>query len=352
MEKKKTVLVSGANGYVASWLVKKLLDEGCTVHAVVRDVSKPSKVAHLLALAKESKGELKLFNGDLLVEDSYAEAMKNCTVVFHTASPFKLDIKDPQKELIDPALKGTENLLNTATKVGGVERIVLTSSVAAIYTDASECAQYENGEITESMWNTTASLTYQPYSYSKTLAEKKAWELCGLQKQWELVVINPSLVFGPFLSASLTTSESFKILKQIGDGTFKFGAPRMGIGIVDVRDLATAHFKAAFEADAKGRYITSAHNTNFLEVAQALYAIFGKAYPLPNTPAPKWFVWLFGPLFNKTLTRRYVANNIDHVFKANNSKIQSELGVIFRPLNETLKDAFQSLIDAGVLKPN
>ena len=84
--------------------------------------------------------------------------MGGASVVFHTASPFKLTVKDPQKELIDPALAGTRNVLEQATRVDSVQRVVVTSSVAAIYTDAAECAEAPNGILTEDVWNTTASL--------------------------------------------------------------------------------------------------------------------------------------------------------------------------------------------------
>ena len=117
---KVTVLVTGANGYVASWIVKKLIDEGHTVHATVRNINDTSKTVHLKSLVKGSSGKLKIFEADLLIDDSYKASMEGCSIVFHTASPFRLDIKDPQKELIDPALRGTENVLTTANKISSV----------------------------------------------------------------------------------------------------------------------------------------------------------------------------------------------------------------------------------------
>ena len=122
----------------------------------------------------------------------------------------------------------------------------------------------------------------------------------------------------------------------------------MGIGVVDVRDLAQAHFNAAFQHNARGRYIASAYNTSFLEIAQNLFPKFGHEYPIPKKAAPKWLIWLLGPLLNKALTRKFVINNVNHVFKANNSKIKQDLDIEFRPLNETLEDAFQSLVIAKV----
>ncbi|HKJ48292.1 MAG TPA: NAD-dependent epimerase/dehydratase family protein, partial [Christiangramia sp.] len=216
IDKTKPVLVTGATGYVAGWLVKRLLEEGMTVHAAVRDPQKEEKVHHLNGIAKNSNGTIKYFKSDLLNKGSYAEAMQGCELVFHTASPFTSEYDDPQKELIEPAVKGTANVLNQANKTDSVKRIVLTSSCAAIYTDAKEVKNTPNGKLTEEMWNTTASLDYQTYSYSKTLAEKKAWEINKSQQKWDLVTINPSLVMGPPLNPNATTSESFSLLKQLG----------------------------------------------------------------------------------------------------------------------------------------
>jgi nucleoside-diphosphate-sugar epimerase len=349
IDKTKPVLVTGANGYVASWLVKRLLDEGLTVHAVVRNPLDDQKVGHLTRIASESKGVLKLFKGDLLQKGSYTEAMKGCELVYHTASPFSTAVKDPQKELIEPAVLGTENVLLSANEVESVKRVVVTSSCAAIYTDAIDTVNAPGGMLTEQIWNETSSLDYQPYSYSKTLAEKKAWEISKKQDRWDLVTVNMSLVLGPALNPKFTTSESTNILKMLGNGEMKMGAPKMGVGLVDVRDVAEAHFKAGFVAEAHGRYITSAHNTNFLEMGQVLLPKYGANYPLPKKALPKWLLMLVGPMVNKLFTRRFIRNNVNVEWEADNSKIKKELGMTFRPLKETMEDSFQSIIEAELI---
>ncbi len=349
IDRTKPVMVTGATGYVAGWLVKKLLDEGLTVHAAVRNPDKTEKLEHLNKLAAESKGSIRYFKADLLKPGSYAEAMEGCELVFHTASPFTSEIKDPQKELIEPAVQGTRNVLEQANKTASVKRVVLTSSCAAIYTDASEVAQTPKKILTEDIWNTTASLSYQPYSYSKTLAEKEGWKIAETQKQWDLVVVNPSFVMGPALNANVATSESINILKQLGDGTMKMGAPNLGVGVVDVRDLAIAHFNAGFKPEAEGRHIISGHNSSFLEMAQLLHGKFGDRYPLPNKPIAKWLLMLVGPMANKAFSRAFIRNNVNHEWKADNSKSIQKLGVTYRKLEETMTDSFQALIDKGVL---
>jgi len=348
-DRTKPVLITGATGYVAGWLVKKLLEEGFTVHAAVRDPSGKEKTGHLDELAENAPGQIKYFQSDLLKTGSYAEAMEGCELVFHTASPFKNIVDDPQKELIEPAVKGTENVLEQAIKTESVKRVVVTSSCAAMYTDAIDTQNTPKGMLTEDIWNTTASPGYQPYSYSKTLAEKKAWELNEKQNQWDLVTINPSLVMGPALNAGTVTSESYNILKQLGDGTLKFGAPKMGLGLVDVRDVAEAHFRAGFNPLAKGRYITSAHNTNLLEMAQVLQPKYGDKYPLPKNALPKWLLLLIGPIINKALNRKFIRNNINVEWKADNSKIKRDLDMEFRPVKETMEDSFQVLIDKDLV---
>ncbi len=338
------VLVTGATGYVAGWIVRRLVEAGVTVHAAVRDPGDTRKLAHLQAMSDAGPGTVRFFAADLLQPGSYARAMAGCAVVLHTASPFTTSVKDPQRELVDPALLGTRNVLEEASRTASVRRVVLTSSCAAIYTDAADCADAPGGVLTEAVWNTTASLTHQPYSYSKTLAEQEGWRLARLQSQWRLVVVNPSLVVGPATNPR-PTSESFNIVRQLGDGTMKAGAPRAGFGVGDVRALAQAHLAAAFLPDAEGRHIVSGHDTDLLSVGQSLLPRFGDRYPLPRRALPKWLVWLVAPMSG--LTRRFVSRNVDHAWHADNRKSREALGMRYRPLQESMNDMFAQMVAEG-----
>lgn len=349
IDKTKPVLVTGANGYVASWLVKRLLEEGITVHAAVRDKTNQAKIKHLQELVEKAPGTIRFFNTDLLTPGSYQEAMEGCELVYHTASPFTTNVKDPQKELIEPAEQGTANVLSTASEVPAVKRVVVTSSCAAIYTDAIDSINAPGGRLTEDVWNETASLDYQPYSYSKTLAERKAWELAHAQKQWDLVTLNPCLVLGPALNPQNTSSESVNILKMLGDGQMKMGAPKIGMGIVDVRDVAEAHFQAGYTPGAAGRYITAAHETDFLEMGTVLQAKYGDQYPLPKKALPKWLLMLVGPFTNKLFTRNFIRKNVNIPWRANNEKIRKDLGISFMPMQKTMEDSFEMMIREGLL---
>lgn len=349
IDRSKPVLVTGATGYVAGWLVKKLLEEGFTVHAAVRNPNASDKLKYLNKLAASSPGEIKYFKSNLLEKGSYEEAMQGCEVVFHTASPFTVTVSDPEKELLEPAVKGTRNVLETANQVESVKRVVLTSSCAAIYGDNIDFKNTGEGIFTEEHWNTTSSLKHNAYSYSKTLAEKEAWKIAGEQTRWELVVINPILVLGPAINPKGVTSESFHLMKMMGDGTLKMGVPPMGWGIVDVRDVAEAHFRAAFTSQARGRYLVSGHNTSYLEMAKILAERFGNRYPIPRRELPKWLLWLVGPMVDKAITRTFVARNFGYPWKGDNSKSRRELGLEYRPLSETICDMFEQLIEAGEL---
>lgn len=339
--------MTGASGYVAGWIVKQLLEAGVTVHAAVRSPDAAEKIQHLVDAAAAAPGEIRFFAADLLTPGSYAEAMAGCATVFHTASPFTLDVRDPQRELVDPALLGTRNVLEQATATPSVRRVVLTSSIAAIYSDNSDLADAPRGVFDETIWNTNSSLTHNPYYYSKTVAEAEAWKIVETQSAWDLVVINPTLVLGPSVSAT-TTSESFRLVKQFGDGVMKMGAPRVSLGVVDVRDVAAAHLAAAFRPAAAGRYIVNAENTDFLTLARALEPRFA-AYPLPRRAMPKWLIWLVGPMINAMTTRRYVSLNVDLPFRADNAKSVRELGLVYRPARDAINEMFEQMIETGVL---
>ena len=347
IDKKKPVMVTGATGYVAGWIVKKLLEDGITVHAAVRDPENKEKLKYLVQMADKSKGEIKFFKADLLEDGSYLEAMKNCELVYHTASPFINVVKDPQKDLVNPALLGTRNVLESVNKTNSVKRVVLTSSCAAILGDTKDLLALPNGTATEEHWNTTSSLGHQPYSYSKTVAEREAWKMVEGQERWDLVVINPTFVLGPGINPK-STSESFNIIKQMGDGSMKMGAPGLDLGVVDVRDVAEAQIRAGFKPEAKGRHIVSNTHKTFLQLADLLRPQYGAEYPLPKKELPKWLVWLVAP--TQGIKRKMVSNNFGYQWLVDNSKSKKELGLEYTSIEQTMKEFFQQMIDHDVFK--
>lgn len=342
----KPVLVTGANGYIASWLVRKLLESGRHVHATVRNPGDKAKVGHLLRLGDEFPGKLALFKADLLQDASFDEAMQGCEIVFHTASPFiARNISDPETQLIRPALEGTRNVLSSANRVKSVTRVVLTSSIAAVYGDAQDIRKTGKKAFDESDWNVTSSSGYQPYQYSKTIAEKLAWEMCAGQDRWQLVTINPGMVFGPSLGP--TGSESIKIMEDFGNGTLLLGAPDLVFAIVDVRNIAEAHIKAAFSKNSSGRYICVSESLTYMDISKAFRKRFGWKHPFPRMKAPTTIFWVIAPLLG--VQRDFVMRNVGFPLEFNNRRAARELGINFLPARQTVIDHFSQMLDQGVV---
>lgn len=347
IDKTKPVLVTGGTGYMASWIIKMLLEEGINVNATVRDPLDVQKVEHLTALAKGAAGKLKLFKADLLDFGSFDEPMQDCELVIHTASPFYITgIKNPEEELIQPAKEGTRNVLEAAKRTPTVKRVVLTSSVAAIYGDAVDIKLAPGGLFTEKEWNVTSSAEHHPYPYSKTIAEKETWAIAKEQDQWDLLTINPGWILGPSLSKR-KDSMSIKTMIQFGNGTYKNGVPEMWYPIVDVRDVALAHIKAGFTPKASGRHIIASGEAKLLDVANILRKHFGDAYPFPRRQVPKFLFWLIAPM--RGFTRKHVSRNADHRIKIDNSYSKVDLGMSYIPIEQTVKEHFQQILDDGLL---
>ena len=204
--------------------------------------------------------------------------MVKCNIVFHTASPFIIDAKrinNPQIDFYNPIVDGTENVIQAVEDTKTVKKVILTSSIAAIYGDLNECLNSTQGSITEKDWNKTSSMNHIPYSYSKTIGEKLAWQKAEKQNRWQLIAINPPIIVGPSI-AGFSTSGSDDMIKSFVNGSLKAGAPPVSFGMVDVRDVAEAHVRAAFIKNAKGRYIILDRSVSFLQVAQILTNKLGK----------------------------------------------------------------------------
>ncbi len=345
IDKNIKVLVTGGTGYLASWIIKLLLDKGIKVHATVRNPSDTQKFEHLTKIDKTDL--ITFYKADLLNSGSFEEAMQGCDYIIHTASPFFLSgFKDAQKELIEPAKLGTRNVLETAKKVESIKRVVLTSSVVAVYGDAVDVNQTKADIFTEDHWNTTSNLEHQPYSFSKTVAEKEAWTIAKTQTNWDLVVINPGWIMGPSLSHR-NDSFSIKTMIEFGNGTYRTGVPDMQFGGVDVRDVAKAHVNAMLLPQAKGRHILVNKTGSMIEIANIIRKNINGKYPLPTMTVPKSIFWLIAPFVG--YTRKYVKLNVGIPFKFDNSYSKTNLEMTYRPYDETITDHFKQILDDGLI---
>lgn len=335
----KPICVTGASGFIASYVSRELLDNGYTVRATVRGLTKGNKYEYLTSLPGAAE-RLELMQAELLTEGSYDEAIAGCEYVIHTASPYVLDVKDPQHDLVDPALKGTLNVLQACGKSGSVKKVVLTSSVAAVFDEPISGHVY-----TEKDWNETSSLTRNPYFYSKTLAERSAWDYIEKENPaFELVVVNPSMVIGPSLVPSLNTSN--QILRDVLAGTYPM-IMSISWGFVDVRDVAHAHILAMENEKAKGRYLCTGETLSMSEVVSILREAGYSNYKLPKMK----MTGKVGNVMVKILVstqpkgvRTFIRTHVGRGVEYNNLKIRQELGISFRSVKESILEVVKDLL--------
>lgn len=331
-------LFTGATGYVAAHLTRMLLETGHTVHATVRSLGNASKLRPLHTLQQRFAGRLSLFEADLLIPGSFDAAMAGCTVVHHLASPFLLPekITDGRRQMLEPALEGTRNVLASVERTASVQRVVMTSTVGAIFGDYIDVRQMKDGVLSEAYFNTTSTLETNPYHLSKVEAEKEAWRLHGLQQRWSLVTINPGMILGPSLTPE-SASGSLFLLDEMLRGLLFYGMPDLCLTTVDVREVAVAHLRAAERPGAHGRYILADKQMiSFVEISKVLRRVHPRPWLLPRHTIPNWVVRLIGPAFG--LTPDYIRKHLGIRFPVDNQRSMDELGITYRPIGETLTD--------------
>ena len=346
---KSPVVLTGGTGYLGGHILSQLLDAGYDVRLTSRNPEKTKSQPWIKDLMAKHTDTLSFYAADLEKEGSFDEAMIGAKAVIHAASPFKIEgIKDAKKELIDPAVNGTKNVLHSVDKHQNIEKVVLTSSVASVYGDAKDIDLYEEKEFNENHWNTSSSISHQPYSYSKVSAERAAWSI-NANKSWKLVTINPGFILGPSLSKR-SDSTSIKFMIDMLGGKYKTGVPNLYFVLVDVRDVAAAHIAALENDNATGRYICSNESKSILEIAQLLRELVPERNSkIPTRKLPNWLAYIFAPLL-AGFSWNYLRKNLGIPIYMNNSKIKKELGIEFRPLKETLLAQANQVIKDGLLK--
>jgi nucleoside-diphosphate-sugar epimerase len=281
---------------------------------------------------------------DLTREEGWDEAVRGCRYVLHTASPFPSFTPKDEMELIRPAVEGTRRVLAAAARTG-TRRVVLTSSMAAI-----EGGQDKTGKVLdESDW--TDVTTAGAYQKSKTLAERAAWDFISSPesgRRLELAVINPSYVQGPVLDEEYQGT-SLEMVVRLLSGKAP-GCARLNYGIVDVRDVASAHLAAMTTPDAAGkRFCCTAGSLWMHDMALILDRHFrSRGFRIPTNKIPDFMVRLVG-LFDPTA--RDVVKSLGSTRQVNTERIRQVLGWDTFPLETTIVEMAESLIELGIVKP-
>jgi dihydroflavonol-4-reductase len=282
-----TILVTGGTGFVGVHLIHQLLAAGHHVRTTVRDLAREGAVRSVLKNAGVDPGDrLSFFAANLEIDDGWRQAIAGCEFVHHVASPFPRSIPKDENELIRPAREGALRVLRTA-RDAGVKRVVLTSSFAAV----GYGLPFQQAPFDETSWTNPDSADVQPYTKSKTLAERAAWDFLlreggGL----ELAVVNPVGIFGPVLGPDFSTS--ILVVRRLLDGDLP-GIPNMQFGVIDVRDVADLHIRAMANPAAKGQRLLAVAGDflTFLDIAKILRAHLGEAArKVPLRQVPDWMV--------------------------------------------------------------
>ena len=333
----RTVLLTGISGFIAKHIAVRLLDEGFAVRGSVRSLGKADAVHDALldhVRDKSSVGErLSFVELDLGSDDGWDEAMRGIDVLMHTASPFPMVQPKDERDLIGPAVEGTLRALRAA-RTAGIDRVVLTSSVAAIME-----GNHPGRPLNEDDWTDPALPAVNAYSRSKTLAEKAAWDFVAREAPgMKLTVINPGFVLGPALDGDYGTSLAvIERLLRARDPML----PRFGFTCVDVRDIADMHVRAIDATGAAGqRFAGVAGFIWFSDMARIVKGAFPDR-KIPLRVAPDVLIrvlGLFDPAIRTIVPMLGVRQDID------SNRARAVLGTSFRPLEESVRDAAASII--------
>ena len=328
----KSVLVTGASGFIAKHIVKDLLEHGFSVRASTRSEKRRTEIDVLFPEAEIDHVSL-----DLTSDEGWAEALAGVDVLMHTASPFPAEQPDDPNDLIRPAVDGTLRALNAA-QVAGVNRVVLTSSVAAVYKDPNATS---TSNIDESNWTDPDGENVSAYEASKTLAERAAWDFVAEHPEMKLTVVNPGAVLGPALDMNYGTSLEY--VERFLAGTDPM-VPNIQLSVVDVRDVARIHVAAIDNEQAIGeRYIAAAGMASMPDMAHLLAKEFPE-HKISTRTAPDWMVRLmarFVPML------RLVAQNLGRENTVDGSKASTAFGFEYVSPPEAVLASARHLVDNG-----
>lgn len=337
-----SVLVTGGSGAIARWCIVELIRRGYDVRTTIRNPAREAEVRSSIVTQIDPQNRLTFFFADLTRDDGWAQAATGMQYVLHVASPFPPGPPKHEDDLIVPAREGTLRVLR-ASVAAGVERVVVTSSAAAI----AYAPTPPSGTYTEDDWSDATSPATPAYARSKTIAERAAWDFMKTNaRTTTLAVVNPTVVIGPVLGED--PSYSFQSISRLLAGDIPM-IPRLGFNFVDVRDIADLHFLAMTKPYASGqRFLGTTAFAWMADIARVLRERLGPdARKVPKRVAPDVLV-RFLALFDPSL--RGVVPDLGERTNYTNAKARTELGWQPRALDDSIVDCARSLLANGTVK--
>lgn len=338
------VLVTGISGFIAKHVALQLLQAGHEVVGTVRSEAKAQPVKETLVRHGADHSKISFVEADLTSDDGWAQAVTGCDYVQHLASPFPLQQPDDREALVPAARDGLLRVFNAALDAD-VKRIVVTSSMAAVMYNPKFGKVFDAGpdDWTDPDWKALTA-----YVVSKTRAEQALWARADeVSARDRVSVINPGLVLGPALDASI--GSSLAVIEMMLKGAYP-AMPPVCIPTVDVRDVAALHVVAMDNPSAAGQRLLAAKQSPSLkdlaDILRDAFPAYARKIPKNELPA---FLVRFASLFDKTL--KSILPDLGRVPTAKTAYVTEKTGIAFRDASEAAIASAESLIEYGIVKP-
>ena len=336
------VLLTGISGWIAKHTAIELLNKGYGVLGTVRNKDLIDQTKETIKKYAPIE-KLSFIELDLLKDDGWDESAKGCKYIFHIASPFPMKVSRNRELLLPVAVDGTLRVLNAGINAG-VEQIIKTSSIVAMFRKPNRSNPYTFGENdwTDENWIEGVN----DYFLSKTKAEKAAWELMeskGLKSK--LTTINPCGVFGDALDKKGGTSIEY--VRQFLKGKFP-GAPKFAVLISDVKDIAKAHVACIGNNKVGGRrLIVGKEVKKLVELSQLMAEAMPEyAKKLPKKELPNFMVKLISYIDSSA---KMMIPDLGILMQTDTSYAEELLGFKFKPAKDCITENAKSVVQLGLI---
>ena len=308
----KKIGIVGGSGFIGSYITKKFLEEGYHVKVSATDIFNEEKYKHLWEL--ENSDRLQIQQLDVANEEELQEFVSDCSIIIHGGTPFLLDFKDPQSELFDPTIKGTENILEIINKTSSVTKVVFIASVAAYNTNfPMPAGEKSPNDIFNENDTPYINEDSHPYAQAKFLANQTVIKFINENPSihFEITSVSPVAVMGKSLSKredSTSTGLQFLFKNKMAPNPFiqMIYDSDAEFAVVDVKDVAHGVYKAAT--------ISNLHGKNYL--------LSSESYPVSD--------------ITLMLNKQEPKNQAKIIYQ--NQLAKNDLGIQFQPVIKTLEE--------------